>query len=159
MNPQDPLAALHPLREPGLIGWWPLAPGWWVVIALVALALAAGALVLYRKYAANAYRRLAVEQLQSIHAQWLADGDSQNYTVAVNALLKSVALYAYPAREVAGFSGPRWTQFLNDGLAAPGSDFPDSFTNAAYQQQVSSSDCQSLLDTALRWVNKHKVAP
>ena len=159
MNPQDPLAALHPLREPGLIGWWPLAPGWWIVIGLVVLALAALAFALYRQYAANSYRRLAVEQLQSIHGQWLADGDSQSYTVAINALLKRVALYAYPAREVAAFSGSRWTQFLNEGLLASGSSFPDSFINAAYQQQVSSSDCQNLLDTAQRWVNKHKVAP
>ena len=37
MNPQDPLAALHPLRTPEPIGWWPLAPGWWVLLMFVPL--------------------------------------------------------------------------------------------------------------------------
>jgi hypothetical protein len=158
LNPQDPLAALHPLRVPDLIGWWPLAPGWWVLIALLALALVALAYLLYRTYTANGYRRTAAQQLQDIHRQWLADGDSLQYTVAVNGLLKSVALRAYPNRDVASFSGPRWIRFLNDGLLAQGLSFSDSFANAAYQKQVASSDCESLRDTALRWINTHKVA-
>ena len=29
---------LEPLREPGAVHWWPLAPGWWV-LAILALAL------------------------------------------------------------------------------------------------------------------------
>ena len=37
MDPEQiPLRDLH---LPEAIGWWPLAPGWWVVIALVAGAL------------------------------------------------------------------------------------------------------------------------
>lgn len=159
MNPQDPLAALNPLREPGLIGWWPLAPGWWVLIGLFVLILAAVGYLLYRKYKANSYRRTAVVQLEDIHGQWQTDGDSLNYTVAVNGLLKSVALHAYPSRNVASFNGPRWTRFLNDGLLAQGLSFSDSFTNAAYQKQVASSDCENLRNTALQWINTHKVAP
>lgn len=159
MNPQDPLADLHPLREPGLIGWWPLAPGWWVLIGLCVLALLAAAFVLYRKYTANAYRRQATQQLQHIHAQWLADSDSQGYTVAINALLKSVAIRAFPSREVASYNGSKWVQFLNGGLAAEELSFPPSFANIAYQKEVSSSDCQGLLEPATRWINKHKVAP
>lgn len=157
MNPQDPLANLHPLREPEVIGWWPLAPGWWIVIGLIALALTALAFVLYRKYAANAYRRQATQQLQNIHTQWLADGDSQVYAAEVNALLKSVAIHAFPSRDVASYNGSKWLQFLNGGLATQGLSFPESFANSAYQKQVPSSQCQQYLEPARRWINHHKV--
>ena len=64
MNPQDPLAALHPLREPVAIGWWPPAPGWWLLAGLVLAALLALAWYALRRYRANAYRRQALARPQ-----------------------------------------------------------------------------------------------
>ena len=94
MNPQDPLANLQPLREPELIGWWPLAPGWWFLIVLVLLGIAALTYLCYRRYQANAYRRQAVAQLNGLHGRWLSDRDGRTYLSAINTLLKSVALRA-----------------------------------------------------------------
>ena len=34
MNPEMMLSQLAPLREPMAISWWPLAPGWWIMMAL-----------------------------------------------------------------------------------------------------------------------------
>ena len=70
MNPQDPLANLHPLREPELIGWWPLAPGWWILIVIALLCLGALIYLLIRRSRRNAYRRLALSQLQNLHAKY-----------------------------------------------------------------------------------------
>ena len=64
MNPQDPLAALHPLRTPEPIGWWPLAPGWWVLLVAVVLLAALAVYLARRHYRRNAYRRVAMLQLQ-----------------------------------------------------------------------------------------------
>ncbi|NQY04093.1 MAG: DUF4381 family protein [Halieaceae bacterium] len=51
MNPQsDPLAALHPLREPAAIALWPPAPGWWLLALLLMVLLIAAALWLRRRY-------------------------------------------------------------------------------------------------------------
>ena len=162
MNPQDPLANLHPLREPALIGWWPPAPGWWILLALVLLAIAVLGFFAYRHYRANAYRRQACVQLQLLHNKWLSDQDNQDYCVATNALLKSVALRAFPRQDVASRSGENWLNFLNDALASGNASsipFDQSFADAAYRQDASGISPQEIHRSSMAWVKQHKVAP
>ena len=157
MNPQDPLANLHPLREPELIGWWPLAPGWWLLLAIVLLCLATLVYILLRRYRANAYRRRALVQLQSLREQFSADEDSSHYITDINALLKSVALVAYPRREVAANSGQEWLSFLNRSMGAD-DQFREDFATAAYQRACPEMDMERLHRVANRWINRHEVA-
>ncbi|MBU2099372.1 MAG: DUF4381 domain-containing protein, partial [Gammaproteobacteria bacterium] len=43
MDFSDALSELADIRVPGDVSWWPLAPGWWVLLAvLVALAIYGG---------------------------------------------------------------------------------------------------------------------
>ena len=39
MDPTSLLDQLAPLRVPDPVGWWPLAPGWWLVIMLACVGL------------------------------------------------------------------------------------------------------------------------
>ena len=48
---------LRDLHLPDAIGWWPLAPGWWVVIALVAALLGYILWRVYKHWQFNAPRR------------------------------------------------------------------------------------------------------
>ena len=48
MNPEMMLSQLAPLREPMAISWWPLAPGWWIVVALC-IAMLTGWVIWLRK--------------------------------------------------------------------------------------------------------------
>ncbi|MGL4564148.1 MAG: DUF4381 family protein, partial [Halioglobus sp.] len=91
MNPQDPLAQLHPLREPLPIGWWPPAPGWWLLAVLLLVLLVALAWYLLRRYRARTYRRVALAQLARLHAAYRQNGDALQFIAQTNALLKSVA--------------------------------------------------------------------
>jgi hypothetical protein len=159
LNPQDPLAALHPLREPGAIGWWPLAPGWWVLIALLLLLLCAIGYFIYRRYRANAYRRQAADQLQGLHNKWLASGDSQIFLGGMNALLKSVALEVFPRRDVASRSGADWVAFLNQTSAADEDKpiFADDFAAVAYSAEPPVRDCEALYRQAGQWIGHHRT--
>ncbi len=134
MNPQDPLANLHPLREPELIGWWPPAPGWWVLLALVVVLLIVAAWWLLKRYRANAYRRRALARLQQIYAAYEQDGDGRRCLHEVNGLLKTVALAAWPQRAVAATSGTGWLAFLNE-TCPRAAGFPPQYADALYQQQ------------------------
>ena len=56
-----------PLRDihlPGLIAWWPPAPGWWIVAAL----LLAGLVVLGLYYRSGRHRRAALRSVRKVHA-------------------------------------------------------------------------------------------
>ena len=65
---QLPLRDLH-LPEP--INWWPLAPGWWLVIALVLFALGWLLWQAWRKYQFHAPRRYAIRELATLESEYL----------------------------------------------------------------------------------------
>lgn len=156
MNPQDPLAALHPLREPLPVDWWPPAPGWWILLGLLALSLVILGWILLRRHRARAYRRQALTQLESLRTQYQHTQDANAYLGAANALLKSAALMAYPRRDVAASSGSRWLAFLNDGVA-PADQFPEEFVNGAYRKSGMAIDVEQMHSTAARWIKYHEA--
>ena len=55
----------------------------------------------WRHYRRQAYRRQGLRQLEELRAQLESGGDSAAYAQSVNALLKAVALRAFPQRQVA----------------------------------------------------------
>ena len=96
MNPQDPLAALHPLRTPEPVPWWPPAPGWWLLAGLLLAALAWAAWCGWRRYRSNRYRRTARQAVQVILARHAEHGDSARTLGELNTVLKAVALRSCP---------------------------------------------------------------
>ena len=158
MNPSDPLANLQPLREPELIGWWPLAPGWWLVVLLAAVALISIGVWLLRHLQRTAYRRAAIRQLDALRAQNQAETASDEYLSKINALLKSVAVIAYGKREVAAQHGDKWLAFLNR-TGKPQTKFAPEFATAIYQQNAAKPDAEELHRNATQWIKYHKVAP
>ena len=157
MNPQDPLAALNPLREPQLIGWWPLAPGWWLLLALLLLCLGVVLVFLLRRHRRNAYRRQALRQLHEIYRQYGEDQQQQRCIAATNALLKSVAIRAYPQKDVASASGEAWLLFLNQALR-PEEAFDPQFSLAIYSKKSLTVDLTAAERSAQQWIRKHRVA-
>lgn len=157
MSTQDPLASLHPLRIPAEISWWPLAPGWWVLICVATILLAVLAYFWYRHRRSNAYRRFALTLLAEIDTIeedtiWLG---------RTNALLKSVAVFAFPRREIAALSGEAWLAFLNDSgdTKDPGTLFPASFADAVYSPpDTAYLEKRQLAQAARHWILKHRAA-
>lgn len=104
MNP-DPgsLENLQDVVEPSPVGWWPPAPGWWILgtaVLLVVLVLVIRAVLHWRS---NAYRRAALRELQQA-------GD----VASVAAILKRTAMSAAGRPQVASLSGPAWIAWLRD---------------------------------------------
>lgn len=147
MLAHDPasLENLHGIVEPAPVSlWWPLAPGWWAVLALLALATAIGIWRFVRARRLNAYRRQGLAELDITPPQELP------------ALLKRVALSAYPRDEVAGLTGDRWIEFLNRTA-------PDSFDTVsserlrslAYQANQEAHD-DHLFAACRSWIEQHR---
>ena len=114
MDPdQLPLRDIH---MPEMVGWWPLAPGWWFLIALAAAGLG---YLLYRRYLAwrsNAARRAALAELSRIRRDYEQGSDALTLAKSLSELLRRSMLAYAPRGEVAGLTGDRWLRWLDRGL-------------------------------------------
>ena len=148
MNPEDLIQQLAPLRAPEPIGWWPLAPVWWVVISLVAIGLGFLCFKLLQRYQRNAYRREALQWLSELQDE---SADAQ----ALNRALKATALQAYDATSVASLSGDGWIRFLRDSCPKLDNDALDILSRA----HTYDPGAVSVLDwrDARLWVTHHEV--
>ncbi len=114
MDPQQiPLRDLH---LPELIGWWPLAPGWWL---LIILAVAGFAYLLYKafnQWRRNAARRLALRELSRIQHDYQEGIGEISLAIELSELLRRTMLAYAPRNEVAGLTGEGWLRWLDQGL-------------------------------------------
>lgn len=99
-----PLADIHLQAAPGL---WPLAWGWWMVIAAIFITLVMAALAIRTYRHKRRAQRQALTQLAYLDT-----------LAAVNELLKRAALSYFDRETVAGLTGNTWLAFLDSGLPA-----------------------------------------
>ena len=111
------LAQLHDVKTPQEIGIWPLAMGWWLVIAVcLALTTASIAIFIHRKNK-NRLRKLALQQLHSLNSKSDALNDAE-FASNLIALIKRYCFSINPnaRKTLAALSGARFLQFVGDTL-------------------------------------------
>jgi len=109
MNPQDPLSQLRDIHLPDTGGFWPPAPGWWL-LALIALAALAGLIWwLRRQRRRTLWLRLAKAELATLERQAKAEPAWFNQ---LNRLLKRAARQRYPDQHPESLTGEAWIGFL-----------------------------------------------
>ena len=114
MNPDTlPLRDLH---LPEAIGWWPPAPGWWLLLGAALVGAVFAARVLHRRHRRNAARRLALSELARLEKAWELDRNTAALAAATSDLLRRAMLAYAPRDEVAGLTGREWLEWLDRGL-------------------------------------------
>jgi len=112
MNSAD-VQALSDLRDihlPGAVTFWPLAPGWWLILGgLLALALGVH---LHLRARRRSLKRAAVRELDGIEASFRSSGDVARLALSLATLLRRVAIARFPRRDVASLHGRDWSRFL-----------------------------------------------
>jgi hypothetical protein len=91
-------------------GWWPLAPGWWGVAALVVL-VACMVVWLFWRRSRQRTRRAALREINSLAAAYARDGDMARLAEGASRLLRRVARLVDP--DAASLSGDAWRSFLH----------------------------------------------
>lgn len=114
MNKQSILAQLHDIKMPEPVDWWPLAPGWYLLILLCIGAICILSYYLIKHYSFGRAKREALNLLAQYQKDFNADNDTFVAVIKISKLLKRVALAYFPRRDVAGLYGIAWIMFLNN---------------------------------------------
>jgi hypothetical protein len=108
-----------PLRDlylPEAVGLWPFAPGWWILIALAVAGLAYLLRKQIQKWRRNAARRLALRELNRVRAEFEKGADALTLGKELSELVRRSMLAYAPRAEVAGLTGDRWLEWLDQNL-------------------------------------------
>lgn len=119
MNPTEiPLRDLH---LPDAVGWWPPAPGWWILAGLVAAGCLYYLARVWRQWRRGAARRAALAEHAHLSRRYAVDGDLVGLAGRLSSLLRRAMLAYAPRPTIAGLTGDAWLAWLDRGL--PGAPF------------------------------------
>lgn len=139
------LDRLHDIVEPAPIPWWPPAPGWYVVSAVIALTIAWLAVRWWSSWKANAYRRTALKELVDLQ-------DSS----AIAELLRRTALATHPRSEIANLNGESWTAWLCEQSQTEMPPRVRETLKVGIYSDKPDSDSNDLKAYASEWIALHK---
>lgn len=132
--------------EPTSVSMWPQTWGWAVVGAMLALLLAYAGWRWWLGYRANAYRREALQALQS------AGGDA----TVIATIIRRTALTAYPRSDVAALNGVDWLRFLDERSGGKAFSSSPDFASAPYagDRRALRGDYDALAE---HWIKTHEA--
>ena len=145
MTPDPVTLPLRDIHLPPPVSWWPPAPGWWIVFAILLLASIVVGFRGWRSWRANAYRRAALRELRE--AMCVAE---------IAEILKRTALCAYPRTDVAALSGSAWCNWLAQTAAQ---EVPTPISEALTRGVFSDVDTVNVAEVAAfatDWIKRHQ---
>lgn len=165
MNSVDPLDALKDIHLPEAIAVWPPALGWWLLCAILLLALVLGLYYGLKSYRKQAYRRVALKALVQLEQDYMRSACSllndHSLESSLVHLLKRTALSAYPRCDVARLIGDEWLHFMDNkaGMNAFNTELGRHLLAnrfAPQPQRLDASTASQLLQITKQWIKKHR---
>lgn len=149
MNPEElPLRDIH-LPDP--IGWWPPAPGWWMLVILM-LAVIAWLFWRWRqqKHAEQGLESALLE-LERLQRQY--GTNTKELLRELSVLLRRVAISQYGRQTVSGLTGAAWVKFLDDKAGKPlfGSKLTHLLTEVPYRPETQ-AETKAVLQATREWI-------
>ena len=154
-NAQE-LAQLKDIHRPDPMGWWPLAPGWYLLAILSIVVIITVIFFIHRYYLYNRARRQALRLLTVFQQQYQRDSNGPLGAARVSELLKRVSLAYFPRESVASLQGESWIEFLNS--SSNGLNFNCVRTELLETPYQSTIDCDldQLFNMARAWINQRR---
>lgn len=140
------LANLRDIVTPTPVPWWPLAPGWWFVLAVLGLIVLLAAARWRRRWRADAYRRAALRALGE--AESLAE---------IAEILKRAALIASSRTQVASLSGSSWVGWLEKTGGRPVPPAVAQALTVGIFAEAGTGNVAELAAFAAKWIRGHTI--
>lgn len=147
------LDKLHDTVVPPPVPFWPPATGWYWVMGLGTLLVLSLACKLIEHWHRNRYRRAGLLELARLET-----ARSDPHTLPeLAALVKRVALAAFPRTDVAALSGSEWLRFLDEREGTKVFTVgPGAILESGYARQPPLAS-RELFDAVRHWITHHKV--
>lgn len=103
---------LRDIHLPDPVSWWPIAPGWWLVIVSLLLIV----LVFFVIKKIRDSRRLRTEirsELETIKQQFKKTQNKSQLAKSLSILLRRASISYYPKTNIAGLIGDDWLAYLD----------------------------------------------
>ena len=141
------LAAMKDIQPPEPIGAWPLAYGYWLLMAVIIVTIIACAFWLIKRHRHSAAKREAIAQLNrlDIHHKQLA--------IEVNALLKRSAMSYTPRENIASLDGDSWYAWLRQQDHKMDETLPKLLAKRYQAQALTTAEAKQLKIAAKQWLN------
>lgn len=137
---QAQLENLRDIRLPDPIGWWPLAPGWWMLLALVCAAVL-GTLI-WNTLRKRTARYLALRELEQL------DAADPGFAANLSILLRRVAIRK--DRAAGQLKDADWVAFLTGHGMQPA--LAEHLAAAPYAKTLAAQDAGELRASAATWI-------
>lgn len=150
---QEQLRGLH---QPEAISWWPMAPGWWILLFIVISLIAWCTWLLIRHFQKNRYKKQACSELELAHIQWAKDSNASIYIQSANAILKRALIVAGANTHTVSRTGKDWEEILNIWAKKPLLEKSVyALSESAYQAKPD-ADIEELHRDISYWLRTHK---
>ena len=158
MNPEQQKQLLEQMRGihlPEAISWWPLALGWWIVMALCLSIIILG-LYKWRKHVRqNIYRKLAENELQAHYEQWQNNKSNSSYIESANEVLRRSVQHISGESLLSSHSGRQWADTLDRFNTTPLSENTRFALSEACYQAEPQVDIDELHLQLSTWLKTH----
>lgn len=166
MDSEELLAQLADIHLPQPVGFWPPAPGWWI-LALVLLTLAFFAARKYLRYSRlHKVCQHALAELDRCYNKLATTSDESaetlrlRYINEVNTVLRRVALVHFPHTASASLDGTAWVDFIRQKgeSSAMTDEIAAALSYGRFQKQCN-VDVDALDNFGRHWISSLYLRP
>ena len=148
----DLLSQLQDIHSAGHPGWWPPAPGWWLLAICLLLVLAFVVKRTLGWLSVRGRRKAWLRTLEELNQEYDPVKQPHEYLAGLNRLFRAVAVKAFPGTACARLQGEEWVAFIASLLPEPeASDCLHALASGPYEP-VPHFEADSLNANATSWV-------
>ena len=111
-NPAEHALQLKDIHLPDSPGFWPLAPGWWILLLVLLVLIVWLTLMLIRKTKQRKHQKSIFNQYMILEKE-LLDKPNNESIATINTFLRQLAVNKYPRSDIASLTGMQWLEFLD----------------------------------------------
>ena len=109
----QPTLNLRDIHLPEPISWWPIAPGWWMIIASVLLVITV-VFIAKNIYLKKQLNRDIKAELETIKQQYQLTKNKSLLAQSLSLLLRRASISYFPKTDTAGLIGDEWLAYLDN---------------------------------------------